>query len=159
MAVATTTAIAIAGLSLAAAGTAVTVSGQAQASSAQQKAEQIRKRAANLDLMRKKREAIRNAQFAAAQSQVVATNQGAQFGSVLPQAEAGIQSQLNYNEKGLSQDRDIGNRLATQNSKIAQGQGTASIGQSVASLGGQMVNNADTIGRVGTYATTEKQPV
>lgn len=155
MALATTT-VALIGLGIAAAGTGITIAGQAQASAATQKAEQIRKKAANLDVLRKRREAIRNAQFAQAQAEVAATNQGAQFGSVLPGAEAGIQGQLNYNEKSIGQDKQIGNKLAGTNAQRAQGDAVSGIGSGIASLGGQVVNNAQTIGRVGTYETSSK---
>ena len=155
MAFATTTIAAI-GLGIAAAGTGVAIAGQAQASAAQQKAEQVRKKAANLDILRKRREAIRQAQFATAQAEAAAVNQGAQFGSVLPQAEAGIQSQLAYNEKNINQDRQIGNQLSDANAARARGEGIASVGSGIASLGGQVVNNAQTISRVGTYETSTK---
>lgn len=120
-------------------------------------AEETRKTQMNLDSMRKRREMIRNAQVAAAQSQAVAGAQGASESSSAQGALAGISGQAGVNTLGVTQNQELGNRLfdinAQKATSMANQQSMQSISSGLGSLGGMMMKNSGTIAQVGSYLT------
>lgn len=131
---------------------------QAQAIDAQKKSEALRKKAMDLDASRRRRELVRQQVSARAAAETVATNQGAQFGSVLPGAYAGIEGRTGVNAQGINQNQEIGAGIFANNAtasdayrNAALAGGNAATGAGLASLGGMLINNYETIGKVGSF--------
>lgn len=157
----------VAGVGIAAsiAGTAVAYTGaqaqakaQKQALAAQQQAEEERKKAMNLDAMRKKREQIRQMQIARSQALATTNAQGASDGSGLEGAYGGISGRVGDNTLGIQQNQEIGNNIFAANSRYNAAQSdyasagaSVSMGSGLSSIGGMLMNNAGTIGKIGSY--------
>lgn len=111
----------------------------------------------DLEYQREQKQALRNSIRARAVSLATATHQGAQFGSVLQGAYGQISGEYNTQTLANSQNYQIGQNIFGLNSnisndKIAYSQAMAQYQQGAAltSLGGMFVQNAATIGRVGS---------
>lgn len=133
-------------------------SAQKRAIAAQQEAERQRQLAMNLDAQRKKREQIRQAQVYRAQALATTTAQGASQGSGLEGAYGQISGQSGTNLQGINQNQEIGNNIFAANraygqaqADMADAQGSAATFQGISSLGGGLVSNAGTIGKIGRY--------
>lgn len=159
------TIIAAVGVAASIAGTVVAYQGaqkqakaQKQALAAQQRAENIREQQMEVDATRKRRQMIREQQVARAQALQTSVNQGADSSSVLGGVYGGIGGQTGVNVLGVEQNREMGrgifsaNRDATAaNIRGAAGASQAAMGNAISSLGGALVSNSGTIGRIGTY--------
>jgi hypothetical protein len=159
------TAIAAIGVAASIAGTVVGMKGaqaqakaQKQQAQAQMRAEEERKKAMNLDAYRKQRAQIREGQKARAEALATANSQGADSGTGLAGAYGGIEGQVGTNMQGVEQQRQIGNRMFDHNMAYYAAGGRAAkagaqiqLGGGISALGGALVNNAGTIGRIGTY--------
>lgn len=153
----------IGGLALSGAGAVVQYEGMQKAAQAQrraiqaeQQAEAIRQQQMNLEAQRQKRQIIRQGILARSQAEAQATGQGAQFGTLLPGAQAAITGQTGYNQLGVSEAQSLGNSMFDVNQQIfqarrqeADAQTMAGIGQGLSSLGGALTKNLGPIGRIG----------
>lgn len=136
---------------------------QQQAIVAQQEAEALRKQQMDLDATRRRREILRQSVAARSASLAVTTAQGAAYegGSALPGAYGSISGRTNVNLAGINQNQELGGGIFEAHSNqltayknAANYQSQASMWQGVSSLGGSLLNNAGTIGQIGTYAGT-----
>jgi len=105
--------------------------GMQKQEAATEKAEDARKQQMNLDVQRKRREALRQAMLARSVALSNATNQGAQFGSGLAGGLAQITSAGNRNVNALNQDKQLGNTIFDANKEYAQGGMLAGFGSSL----------------------------
>lgn len=133
-------------------------SAQKKALAAQAEAERQRQIAMNLDAQRKKREIARQAQAARAQALAVTNAQGASQGSGLEGAYGAISGQTGVNALGVSQNQEIGNNIFAANRAVgaaqmdaADAQGMGAMFSGISSLGGALVKNSGTIGKIGEY--------
>lgn len=131
---------------------------QAAAISEQRRAEALRKQAMDLDATRRRREVVRNQVYSMARAEATATNQGAEFGSVLPGAFGGISGRSGVNELGINQNQELGGAIFDTNMRVSQhyetaarAGGDASMAAGLGSLGGMLLNNYRTIGQVGSW--------
>ena len=151
MPVATTTVLLGLGLALSAAGAVVQYTGAQAAASASQRSEALRKQQMDLDVMRRKREAIRQAQLARATGQAAATGQGV---NSTDSSVVGSNSQQTSNQTGnltaLNQNAELGIGIFKANADQAAGQSTAALGGAIGSWGSGLINNAQTISKVGS---------
>lgn len=147
------------------AGTAIAYQGQRAQAKAQKQAlaiqmqqEETRRQAMNLDANRKKREVLRQQQLLRAQALATATNQGAggAGSSGIEGAIGQIQGQSGVNQLGINQQQELGNTMFDQNQQItaagiraANAGGMVALGTGLSSLGGAVIRNAGTIGRIG----------
>lgn len=166
MAAFTTAAIAVAGIGVSAYGMSqqkkalkAQQAAQDEATRIQQQQEDLRQRQMNLDAMRKQRETVRAGIQARGLALATATAQGAAGGSGLQGGYGQISGRTNVNALGISQNQEIGNAMFGLNRNLlssyragAQAQTDLSTAQGLTSLGGQIVANAGSIGRVGTAA-------
>ncbi len=161
------TLIAVAGLAVAGAGAVMSyssakqqASANQQAIAAQQETERQRQLQMNLDAARRKREVLRQSAAARSQALAVTTAQGAAGagGSSLAGAYGSIAGRTGVNWLGVDQNQQIGNaifashqaQLGAYSRAAAAGSGMA-LGAGLSSLGGALVNNAGTFGKVGTW--------
>lgn len=153
---AVSTIIAGVGLAIGAAGAGVQYSASQKQAAAMEKGEELRKKQMNLDAQRRTRQVIREGLIARSQALTNATAQGAEAGSGLQGGYAGIQSNTLYNASGIEQNRQIGSQIFDANKQYAQAGSQMALGQGISSLGGAMVQNSQTLGRIYTYATTPR---
>jgi len=132
---------------------------QKQAIAAQQEAERQRQIAMNLDAARKQREISRQAQVARAQALATTTSQGASQGSGLEGAYGAISGQSGVNQTGVTKNLEIGNNIFAANAAVgaarsaeADAGAEASLFGGISSLGGSLVKNSGTLGKIGEYA-------
>ena len=144
------------GLALGAVGTAVSVSGASQAADASKRSEKLREQQMNLESARQRRQVIRNSIRARAMSLNSATAQGASTGSGIQGGYGQIGSDTASNIQGINQGQQIGAGIFSANRDSAGAQELAAFGQGLGSLGGAVVNNAETLGRIGTYFGSPK---
>ena len=109
--------------------------GQMQQAKAAQKAEKAREKQMNLDVQRKRREALRQAAAARALALNTATAQGANFGLALPGAYGQIGGDMRRNVVSLSQDQQLGKQVFAANRQYAQAGAVIGIGQGISSAG------------------------
>lgn len=109
-----------------------------------------------LSARRQDLEIFRQTQRARAQSEAVATNQGAQFGSGLQGGLGQVQSQGMFNAAGINQNLEIGQNIFAANNQIsglraqsAQVSSDQAFDQGIASLGGSVVRAGPIIGAFG----------
>jgi len=145
MAVATTTAIAVAGLVIAAAGTAVTVQQQAKAgrlerkrADAQAKADALASRRARLRTIREQR--IKRGQLQAQGAAAGTAGGSGQFGG-----EASLGAQAASDLGFQTQTFNIGRKISAFNKKISRTQTVSAIGAGAAKVGGAVFSNAGVI--------------
>lgn len=148
----------IAGIGVAAglAGTAVSVGAANAASQASIRAENLREKQMNLELARQKRQAIRAGIRARSQAASNANNQGASSGSGLQGGFGQIAQGTGENMVGIGQAGQIGSGIFQANRDSASAQSLVSFGGGLSSLGGSLIDNASTIGRIGTFASGGK---
>lgn len=144
--------IAGAGLALSTAGTAIQFAGQRQAQKGEQRAEAIRRAQMEIESQRERRGIIRQAVQARAAALSNATAQGAADGSGLSGGLSQITSQAGQASTASFQNQGLGVGMFAANRQISAGQSQASLGSGIGSLGGSLVNNSQTIGRLGNYA-------
>lgn len=149
---AVTSIIAGVGLAVGAAGTAMGVKAQKDQLKAQDKAEDARKKAQNLDALRRQRAAVREMQMQRSVALSNATAQGAEAGSGLQGAMAGIAGQGTTNIVGIEQQRQLGNQVFSANRQANRAASFGATGEGLVSLGGSLVRNAGTISSIGTSA-------
>lgn len=150
------TIIAGVGLAIGAAGAVTSVAGAQQQAQAAKRAERLRERQMELEAMRQRRAALRAALRARSVGLVNATAQGAGSGSGIQGGYGQIGGDLGNNMVGINQATQIGAGIFEANRQGADGASLAAFGSGLSSLGGSLVSNADTLGRLGTYATTPK---
>lgn len=134
---------------------------QQQAIAAQQEAERLRKQQMDLDAMRRRREIIRSSVAARSASLATTTAQGAAYegGSSLPGAYGSISGRTGVNTLGVNQNQEIGwgifdahqNQL-TAYSRAAEAQSKQAMWGGLTQLGGTLISNAGTLGKMGTLA-------
>jgi hypothetical protein len=117
-------------------GTGMQIYGMQKQEAAQQKAEDARQQQMNLDMQRKRREAMRQAVLARSTALTNATAQGAQQGSGLAGGIAQITGSEYRNIDALNQDKYLGNQVFAANREYAQGQMWAGFGSSIANTSG-----------------------
>lgn len=163
--IATTTALALGGLAIGAAGIGMSYYGQKKAAQAnaeaialQRKNEEERRKAMELEASRRRREMVRQQIASRSLSLATATNQGASEGSALPGAYGSAAGRYGVNLLGVLQNTEIGRNIFGNNAGISNAQMSANswnsfgqMGQGLASLGGGLLRNAETFGRVGTW--------
>jgi predicted DNA repair protein MutK len=127
----------------------------AKATDLQKKSEDTRQQQMNLDAMRRKRDIIRQAQIAQSTAQATATSQGAGESSGIAGAMGGISGMAGVNSLGVSQNQELGNKMFDINREkldvFNQSAMLNSAGSGMQSLGGALVRNSGTLGKVGTY--------
>lgn len=144
------------GLAVGVAGTAVQVIGANQQAAAAKRAEDLRERQMNLEAQRQRRQAIRNALRARSIALTSATSQNAEGGSGLQGGFAQIGQQLGSNLQGINQSTEIGAGIFQANRDSAGASSLVSFGSGLSSLGGALVQNSETLGRVGTFFGTPR---
>lgn len=150
--------IAAAGLAAGAAGTAVQFAGQKQAQKGAERAEKLRQSQMELDNTRSRRQIIRQAVAARASALSGATSQGAQESSGYMGGQQQITSEAGASILAVNQNQQLGQNMFSANRQISRGQGLASFGSGLSSLGGGLVQNSETIGRIGNYFTGRQSP-
>lgn len=115
--------------------------GQMKQAKAMERAEQARQKQMNLDVQRKRRDALRQSMLARATALANATSQGAEFGSGLQGGYGQIGGDLRRNNVALNQDQQLGNKV------FAANRAYASAGQMVA-LGQGITNASDSFGKM-----------
>jgi len=157
------------GLAVSATGVAVSYIGQQKAQHAQQavleqqqQIEAQRQRQMNLDAERRKREIVRQSIAQRAQAEAAAGASGALTGSGLSGAYGNISGRAGVSELAVGQNQEIGNKIFGLNEGIlgsyrdaAAGAGLASLGAGIGTLGGAMLSNAGSIGKIGTFLTNQ----
>lgn len=146
------TIIAGVGLAAGAAGAAVQYSGQRKAAKGQERAERIREAQANLESQRERRNIVRQTLLARAQATSNAASQGAMEGSGIQGGYGQLQGQGGNAIVANTQNQALGAGMFAANRQISAGQTQASMGSGLSSLGGALVSNSDTLGRIGNYA-------
>lgn len=123
---------------------------------AQQKAENARENAMKLDAQRKRREMVRQGILARSQALSQGAAQGAQFGSGLAGAEAGITEQTQFNILGVNESEQSGSYIFAANreglrakKQEAQAGTIGAIGGGLGTLGGALMKNVGGINRLG----------
>lgn len=155
------------GLSAASVGTQVySMSQQAKVqkemASKQREAEAVRQQQMNLESMRRKREMIRQANAASSMAVASATNQGGGESSGLAGALSTVSGRAGVGVLAGNQNQELGGKMFDINSQMAtlQGEragyeGMAGMASGIGSLGGAMIKNSETIGKVGTYLSSK----
>lgn len=118
-------------------------------------AENAREQQMRLDAQRRRRQAVRESLAARSMALSIGTAQGAGGSSSLATATGGAIAQGQENQMTINASEEIGGRIFQANrdyfSATQRGQSAMALGQGISSLGGALVNNAETINRVGTY--------
>jgi len=131
-------ALPILGLVVGAAGTYLQYAGQKKAAAASARAERLREQQSNLEIVRARRQRIREAIVARANSLSNLSDQGAVGSSAQAGAFSQITSNLGRNISGLAQNKFISGGIFAANRAYAAGQATASFGSGLASFGGSL---------------------
>lgn len=108
--------------------------GMQKQNDATQQAEKAREQQMNLDVQRKRREAMRQAILARSVALNNATNQNAQFGSGVAGGIAQITGAETRNITGLNQDQKLGAQVFDANRQYAEGGLMAGFGQSLVGM-------------------------
>ena len=114
-------------------GAVIGVFGQFQQAKAAKKAEKAREKQMNLDVQRKRREAVRQAMSARATALSNATAQGAQAGSGLQGGYGQIGGDLGRNMMALNQDQQLGRQVFAANRQYASAGAMIGLGQGISS--------------------------
>ena len=146
---------AVAGLAIGAFGAYQQYSGAKAQASAVKKENLARKQAADLQSRRNRRQSIREALLAGAQSQSAGSFQG-MFGSVMSGANAGIQNTSARSQVNENQNQQIGAQINAAQTQYANAGTQMALGQGVQSIGGSIYNGSDSLGRVFNYATNNR---
>lgn len=145
--------IAAAGIAAGAVGTGLQVVGQRKAQKGAERAERLREAQMNLETNRSNRQILRQTLAARATAISNASAQGAMEGSGLQGGLSQIQSQGTSATLASNQNREIGAGMFGANRQISQGNSLSATGSGLSSLGNGLVNNSETIGRIGNYFT------
>lgn len=133
-------------LAIAAAGVAAQVAGTVIQAQGQRKAAEAQKKQQALQANRDRRAQIRQAQAGRAAALSAGGANGVNFGdSSIQGGIGGINSQATANIGDIGVGEGLGARYSA-------GMSQANLGSAISSVGGMLVGNAQTIGRVGTYA-------
>lgn len=110
-----------------------------------------------MEAQRNSLQQYRNAQRLRAQATASAVNQGANFGSGLQGGLAEVTNEADYNVQGIQNNLQFGNTIFGINSDISQQkmqladvQASSASDTALMSLGGALVSNAGTIGKLGS---------
>lgn len=131
------------------AGTIMQAGAAKDAANAQKKQEQLREAQMNMDAMRERRTAVRQAQVARANAVSSAGSQGAIDSSGLAGGQAQISGQTGQNLVGINAAQNLGTQMFAANADEAAAQSRSATGGGVSSLGGALVKNQDAIGKLG----------
>lgn len=109
-----------------------------------------------LEASRSSLQQFRNIQRMRSQATAAAVNQGAQFGSGLEGGLAEVQNEGMFNVQGINQNLQFGqtifginNDISSKKMQLADVQSSQATNQGLMSLGGSLVSNAGTIGKLG----------
>ena len=149
-------AIPLIGLAVSAVGGYMQYKGQQQQAKAIKKENAARQQAANLEAMRNRRKAIREAFLARAMSTAQGAGQG-MFGSSMFGAEAGILNTAQRTLTNTNQNQEIGGMINKAQNQYADGGTLASLGGGVASIGSALYAGDDSLGRLTNYFTGTNQ--
>jgi hypothetical protein len=120
---------------------------------ANRKAEAARELAMNLDALRRRRAVIRQTLAARSSSLANAAGQGSVFGSGLAggmaQAMSSGNSELSYSNK----QQQVGSDIFSFNRQAGNAATSANNWGSLSSLGGMIIDNSKTLGRLGDYTS------
>jgi len=133
------------------AGTALQYAGSKKAQKGAERAEKLRESQMALEGTRSRRQILRQALVARSDALSSATAQGAAQGSGLQGGLAQISGQTNTNLTGVNQSQQLGGEMFAANRTISSGQSMQATGSGISSLGGALVKNQETIGRVVEY--------
>lgn len=148
------TAASIAGLATSIGGTATTVSAEREMARQSRLAEEARQQQMQLESARKQREIIRNAMIARSNSVTNTTEAGANYSSALPGSLAQYTGQENVGLNTNTRATNISNAIFAANQNYASAQSTASLGKGLTSLGGVLMQQNTTIGKIGSLFTS-----
>lgn len=140
------------GLALSATGVATSYAGSKQAAEGQEKAERARKKQMQLDVMRRRREAIRESIVARSTALTNATAQGAGEGSGLQGGYGQISQVMGQSLVAGQQNLALGNEIFDANTQTAQGQTVAAFGAGAANIGGVLMDNNVKLSKLGNRA-------
>lgn len=141
--------MAVAGLIISAVGLGLQVYGHMQQTKAQQDAEGQRKKQMNLDTLRSRREVARNALMARSTALASGTAQGAQYGSGMQGGFGQVAGRAGTQTLAGNQNQEIGNNIFSANNRYYQASVMTDFGSGLYSLGGGMIQNSGTYGRIG----------
>lgn len=127
--------------------------GQAAQTKAMKSAERARERQMALESARRRREIIRNQIVANSQATYNAYAQGAGEGSGLQGGLAQVSGDSGNQQVAVNQNQQLGSQIFAANQKYYDASGMANFGAGLSSLGGALINNAGTIGRLSTFGT------
>lgn len=128
-------------------GTGVSAIGQFQAMRSAKKAEALREQQMNIEAMRARRQTVRQAIVARAQSLNTSEAQGAGGSSGQLGGVYGVQSQAASNIQGINQSQQISQGIFQANRGIAAGQSLSGFGQSLQGFSSWFANNRETLSR------------
>ena len=146
------TIIAGVGLAAGAVGTVTQMKGASAAAKASEKAEKIRADQMKLDADRQRREIARKMTQARSLALSNATQQGAGLGSGLQGGYGQISGEANRGAQSINQNQGMGTAMFGANAQVAAAGTTSATGSGLSSLGGGLVSNSGTIGKLGEYA-------
>jgi len=139
------------GLAASAAGSYMSYKGSQQTAKATTQAENARQRSMNLDAARRRRALVRDMLSANATNTAMATAGGTATSSLAGGMYGSVMGQGGNNMLGVSQNQQLGNEIFSANAQARSGSTMAATGNGLQSLGGAIVQNRETIGRVGGY--------
>jgi hypothetical protein len=141
------------GLGLAAAGTVTQMIASGEQAAASRRQEGLRRRQMDLETGRQRRGVIRQALRARSMALIAGSEQGASSGSGLAGGLGQIGSQAAGSVQGINQANEIGVGMFQTNQQITGAQELASFGGGLSSLGGSLMGNSETLGKLGQYFT------
>lgn len=142
---AVSTLIATAALGAAVGGQIYAGNQQKKANKAAQQSAALDRQRMNLQSARERREAVRSSRLALAQSQMAATNQGAQGTSSAQGGQGSIVSQLNSNLSFLDRYNTLTDQASQQIGYANKFSQKAQTGQAISNLGWQVFSNSNTL--------------
>lgn len=143
--------VAAVGVAAGIAGTVTQMRAAKKSEAAQKRAEALREAQMNLESRREKRSVARQAMIARASAVSNAEAQGGMGGSGLEGGLAQITAQAGTVRAASDQNLQLGNGMFAANRDIASANSMAAFGSGISSLGGALVSNSETIGRIGGY--------
>lgn len=143
--------LAAAGVAASVVGTAMQIRGNRIQTQGLQDAELNRRRQQALESARMRRQVVRESLKARALAQSTAFGQGAGRGSGAQGGYAQIAGQANRGILGINQNDQIGSNIFAANATAGRGASMANTGAGLSSLGGTIINNLPTFGRIATF--------
>jgi hypothetical protein len=129
------------GLAFSAIGTGVAVYSAIESNNAANQAEDARKKQMQLDVDRRRREAVRQSQLAQGQALNSAAAQGAEQGSAIKGSIAAISGNAAETIKNNNQNEALGNQLYDANGRRAGWEAFSSVGGGLQNIGSLISNN------------------